>query len=123
MLIGSSLPNPFFCFALQVTSFVYNNVLHRTTNKIPSLVLTGKFVPLKRLHLFGAKVKVLTHLPSKHSLTARTSGDPRDNDFDANAITIVDSTQKSSFTGRFVGYSNHTNVILVYKEPTATDTH
>lgn len=122
-LIDSTMTNEFFCFGLQQTSLVYNNVIHRITQELPSKMLTGKFVPLSRLHPFGAKVEILTNLPSGRSLTARTAGDPRENDYDANAITIVDASQRSSFTGRFLGYSNHVNVLLVYKEATESDTH
>jgi hypothetical protein len=122
-LISGAMANEFFCFGLQQTSLVYNNVIHRVTQELPSKMLTGKYVPLQRLHPFGAKVKVLTNLPSGRSLTARTSGDTRETDYDANAITIVDASQRSSFTGRFLGYSNHVNVLLVYKEATKSDTH
>jgi hypothetical protein len=52
------------------------------------------------------------------TLTARTSGDSR-----PESDTILDSTEKSSFTGRYLGISNHENVVLVYKEATDTETH
>jgi hypothetical protein len=109
---------------LEPQAPVHNNILHTVTKQIPSKQFTGKYIPLKRLHPFGARVKVLTHLPSERSLTARTSGDNRpDSDYNANAITILDSTVKSSFTGRYLGISNHENVVLVYKEATDTETH
>jgi hypothetical protein len=117
-LIGSSMSDIFHCFCAQFSPWVYNNVIHRITGELPSKKLFGKFIPLKRLHPFGARVKVLHHLPTEQALTARTSGDSRteETDFHANALTIVDSTQKSSFSGRFLGYANHPNVLLVLKE-------
>jgi hypothetical protein len=131
-LIGSSMGDEFWCFAGQLTSTVYNQVMHRMTQKIPAKELTGKVIPIKKLHPFGARVKVLHHLPAQRSLSARTSGDlrilrqnelrptiqPTSTDYDSDAIAIHDTTQPSSFNGRFMGYSNHEGIILVYvKEP------
>ena len=115
-LIGSSLSNDYHCFAAQYSTFIYNNVIHRTTKEIPSKTLFGKVVPMQRLHPFGARVKVLTHLPAERALTARTTGNTRSTDYDANAVTVIDNTQRSSFTGRFLGYSGHPNVMLTLKE-------
>ena len=125
LLIGSAMSNSMWCLAGQHAATVYNNILHRVTNKIPSHVLTNKIIPLQRMHPFGARIKVLTHLPSQRALTARTSGDPRQSpphtsDYMANVTTIIDDTQQSSFTGRYVGNSNHPNVLLVFKEGTDT---
>ena len=77
------------------------------------------------MHPFGARVKVLTNLPAQLSLTDRTSGETRTDPsaFDANAITIVDANQPSSFTGRYLGNSNHPGVILVYKEGTNNESN
>jgi hypothetical protein len=67
-LIGSSFDNVFWCFAGATGTTVHNNILHTVTKLIPSKQFTGKYIPLKRLHPFGARVKVLTHLPSERSL-------------------------------------------------------
>ena len=128
MLLGSAMPNPMWCLCGQHSATVYNNIIHRITNKVPSLVLTGKIIPLKRMHPFGARIKVLKHLPAKRALTARTSGDSRDSlssdtDYNANTITIIDDTQTSSFSGRYVGNSNHPNVLLVFQEGSSTQPH
>lgn len=122
-LIRSSMSNIFHCFAGAYSPWIYNNVIHRITGEIPSLKLWGKFVSVKYLRPLGARVKVLTNLPSKRALTARTSGDTREEEYndDANAITIIDASQKSSFTGRFLGYSQHPNVMLILKEGNDTE--
>ena len=96
------------------------------TGKVPAKVLTGKSIPLKDMHPFGARCKVLHHLPSKRTLTARTSGDLRNSadentSFDTNAINIVDTSQKSSFNGTFLGFSNHNGIILVLRKGTAEE--
>ena len=116
-LIGSSLSNDFHCFAAQHTPWAYNNVLHSATGQCPSKMFTGKVLPIQRMHPFGAKVKVHAHVPKERSLTARTSGDSRvETDYNVNAVTIIDASEKSSYTGRFLGYSNHVNALLVLKE-------
>jgi hypothetical protein len=95
-----------------------NQILNRMTGKVPSKVLTGKSIPIKSLHPFGAQCKVLHHLPTKRTLSARTSGNLRNHqstDYDSNAINIVDSTQKSSFNGYFMGFSNFFGIALVKK--------
>jgi hypothetical protein len=117
------MSNIFHCFAGAYFPWIYNNVIHRITGEIPSLKLWGKFVSVKYLHPFGARVKVLTNLPSERALTARTSGDAREEEYnyDANAITIIDASQKSAFTGQFLGYSQHPNVMLILKEGNDTE--
>ena len=92
-------------------------VIHSGTKKCPSIVLTRKSIPLQRMHSFEAAVKVHAHIPSERALTARTTGDSRlETDHDAATTVIIDSAEQSSFTGRFLGWSNHPNVILVLKE-------
>lgn len=116
-LIGSSMSNIFHCFAGQHTPWVYNNVIHSGTKKCPSKVLTGKSLPIQRMHPFGAAVKVHAHLQSERALTARTTGDSRaETDHEAGTTAIIDVPETSSFTGRFLGYSNHPNVLLVLVE-------
>jgi len=123
-LMGSALPNEFWCFGAVHAAIIYNQCLHRMTNKVPSQVLTGKSIPLKSMHPFGARVKVVENVPAQRALTARTAGDPRTNtSYDASAVTIVESQQPSSFTGRFVGFSNHPGIILVFKPGSATESH
>jgi hypothetical protein len=107
----------FHCFAGQYTPWIYNNVIHSDTKKCPSKVLTGKLIPLQRMHPFGAAVKVHAHVPSERALTARTTGDSRtETYYDAATTVIIDSAERSSFTGRFLGFSNHPNFMLVLKE-------
>ena len=92
-------------------------VIHSGTKKCPSIVLTRKSIPLQRMHPFEAAVKVHVHIPSERALTARTTGDSRlETDHDAATTVTIDSAEQSSFTGPFLGWSNHPNVILVLKE-------
>lgn len=118
-LIGADMPDTDCCFAMQYSACVNNQILNRMSGKVPSKVLTGKSIPIKNLHPFGARCKVLHHLPSKRTLSARTSGDLRqhqETDYDSNAINIIDASQKSSFNGSFMGFSNHWGIILVKKQ-------
>jgi hypothetical protein len=88
-LIGNNVPDTDCCFALQHSTTTNNQILNRITGKIPAKVLTGKSIPIKHLHPFGARCKVLHNLPTKRTLSARTSGDLREHqptDYDANAI-------------------------------------
>ena len=115
MLIGAMMDDMFWCAALMYAALIRNNILHSATKKIPSIVLTGTSIAVSAMHPFGARTKVLRNLPAKRSLSARTSGDLRfhQDDYDADAVNLLDTTQPSSFTGRFMGHSNHQGIILV----------
>lgn len=122
-LIASGISNLFHCFASGHAATIYNNVIHRTTGKVPAIEMNGSAIPIHKMYPFGSKVKVLTDLKSKRSLTARTSGDQRhENDYDVDTASASE-IPKSSFTGIFLGYSNFHNVMLVYKEGTDQTTH
>eukprot|EP00956_Cyclotella_meneghiniana_P000008 scaffold27_cov57-Cyclotella_meneghiniana.AAC.5 len=122
-LLGSGKSNVFFCFAADHGSAIYNNVLHRSTGKIPSQELNGYTIPMHKMYPFGAKVRVLTNLPSKRALTARTAIDQRHpTDYDIDTATAI-HVPKSSFTGIFLGWSSFHNVMLIYVEGTSQKTH
>eukprot|EP00956_Cyclotella_meneghiniana_P008309 scaffold11091_cov47-Cyclotella_meneghiniana.AAC.1 len=123
-LIGGGQPDEFHCFAGGHGTAVYNNVIHRITGKIPAIEMNGYCIPLAKMFPFGAKVRVLAaDLKSRRSLTARTSIDQRHpTDFDDNTASAVHVPQ-SSFTGIFLGWSNHHNVMLVYVPASNGKTH
>ena len=113
-LMGSLMPNGFWCFAGQYSGFTYNQCIIRTTNRPPALVYTKKLVKSKKLHPFGSRVKIIKELKTKRALSARTSGDLRADTEDE--ITMEEIDEHSSFDGRFLGYGNDPAVMLVYCE-------
>jgi hypothetical protein len=120
MLIGANLPDDFSCFSMQHSGTINNQMLHRMTGKVPAKVLTGRSIPLKDLHPFGCPCKVLHKLPSKRTHSAQTSGNLRETDFDQNAINLIDTNQKSSFNGTFLGFGNHHGILLVLQKVSVT---
>eukprot|EP00956_Cyclotella_meneghiniana_P026795 scaffold58758_cov43-Cyclotella_meneghiniana.AAC.2 len=118
---GDGQPNEFHCFASGHGPAIYNNVLHRSTGKIPAQEMNGYTIPMLKMFPFGSKVCVLAaDLTSKRSLTARTKIDQRHpTDFDANTANVP----KSSFTGIFLGWSNFHNVMIVYIPGSKGKTH
>ena len=125
-LIGCDQPNEFHCFASGHGPAVYNNVLHRSTGKIPALEMNGYTIPFAKMFPFGSKVRVLAadlKIKSKRSLTARTRIDQRHpTDFDADTATPV-HVPKSSFTGIFLGWSSFHNVMIIYIPGSKGKTH
>lgn len=111
-LMGSRLPDPFWCFAGQHSAVIYNQCLHRMTQKVPAKVFTGRTIPTSKLHPFGCQARIVKNLPAQRALSARTAGDPRS--YDAEAASLSDVQVQDDEIGRFVGFSNHPNVALIY---------
>ena len=64
----------------------------------------------KDLFIFGSKVYSVTKVEAKKQLQARTENDPRD----YIGITIDEDELPQHVDGYFVGYANHTTVLLAY---------
>ena len=64
----------------------------------------------KDLFIFGSKVYSVTKAEAKKQLQARTEKDPHD----YIGITIDEGELPQHIDGYFVGYSNHTTVLLAY---------
>ena len=116
-LMGSNLPDIFWCFAGQYQAVIHNNSLNRITKKAPSQGFCNKFVPASKIFPFGSRAKIIYDLPTQRALSARTAGDTRSilNDaiYPHEVRSLPDSP--SSFDGVFLGFSNNPAVSLILK--------
>ena len=114
MLMTAGLPDSFWDYALQYGCFVYNNTIHSQTKQVPAIHFNpkAKVVPTSAIVIFGSKVRIVRKSAELKALQARTGGDPRN---PCNFVSVPNSPkQPVSHDGYFVGYGNHTRVMLVW---------
>ena len=118
LLVSAGLPDTMWCFAFSFATLLHNNVIHTVTKKIPCVHFSGttnSMIQPSRLFVFGSKMRIIKDLKSKRALAARTGGDPRD--VTQPYVSPVDPDNlpsTPSHDGIFVGYSNHSRVMLCY---------
>ena len=86
------------------------------TGKPPALGYAKKFIPVSQIFPFGARAKIICNVPSQHTLSARTVGDPRSPQGSAiypAELCAID--EASGFDAIFVGYSSNLAVALLIK--------
>ena len=111
-LIGAALPDIIWCYAFSWAIYVMNHRYNRAIDDLPIVKwCDGNYeLHTKDLFIFGSKVYSVTKVEAKKQLQARTEKDPRD----YIGMTIDKDELPRHVDGYFVGYANHSTVLLAY---------
>ena len=114
--IGAGLPSQLWCFAYQYCMILLRSCWNRLIDNCPILLWepTRKCINLSKLFIFGSKTYIVTENALKKQLAPRTLKDPRD----YIGITVSKNALHQHFDRYFVGYGNHSGIILVWDPQT-----
>ena len=106
------MPDIIWCYAFCWAIYVMNHRYNRSIDNLPIVKwCDGNYeLHTKDLFIFGSKVYSVTKAEAKKQLQARTEKDPRD----YIGITIDEDELPQHVDGYFVGYANHTTILLAY---------
>ncbi len=109
-LIGAAMPDIVWCFVFLYEIYVMNHCYNRPIKNLPIFKwLDGNYeLNAKDLYIFGSKVYSVSHSHLKKQLAAHTEKDPRD----YIGLTVDPNSLPNHADGYFVGYTNHSNVLL-----------
>ena len=118
MLVGADLPDILWCFSYKYTMYLIN---HRYCHTIDDLTILKQNDGNYKLHpkycyIFGSKVYSVTKSELKNQLQVCTEKGPHD----YIDVTIDPYQLPQHVSGYFVGYANHSTVLLAWDPETST---